>query len=642
MDNLKDFREIERLLKEKFPHAINVKSECFGIKYESVIGRFRLKFDNGKTKKVWTKTKRVFLRDQDKGRQAGKNAYDVLIKLYNSFAREDNLSVVKPLGYIPSLGAVITENVPGVSLHKIVFRYISYLNRLFFFNKESAENILFDCGQWLVKLQEATSLNREIRGVELYFLQEADIEKDLSHLEQIGVAKNAIDKLRQYFFRNLPLIKNLSFRAVGCHIDFSHRNILVSRKGKIVGLDFEDFSYRWPYDNVAMFMAYLDTIAKYPFIDRNKLNKLKSFFLEGYKKKSEFTVDDKILHFFHARYITLMIANELIFTKKLKGIFRWIILRRMSRVLENWVNENIIQDNQKMKKFNNERSLEFWIHGTERGRKMVSFLDNKIGSLEQKKVLDVGCGGGGISIAFAERCREVVTLDTKIENINLVKKRIGERGLKTIRLLESNALYLPFSKETFDIVIMNGVLEWVGYGTQENPLPLQTKALDEAFRVLKEKGVLYLAIENRWYPFNILRDPHAHIPLVAVLPQKIANRLSLLLTNKPYETPIYSYWKLNDLLKNRGFSKISMFAPLTNYQYPVVIVNLEKKGYRLSKEQINMISYEYKKMKLTRRLKLKLLFLKLIFSLGVPKIFVHGFIALAYKNKEKNEHIDGY
>lgn len=625
-------KEIKRLLKEKFPQAVAVRFECLRIKGGAGMGKVRLKFANGEIKKVWIKINRFFFIDQERGRQLGKDCYEFLIKLYNSFTGEDNLSIVRPLSYISNWGAIITEDVPGVSLHKIIYRYTSGLNRLFFINNKNTENTLFNCGQWLAKFQEFTPLNKEIRGVELDFLQETNIERDLFRLEQVGVAKDTIDRLRQYFFEYLLLIKNLFFKSVGCHVDFAPRNILVSEKGEIVGLDFDDFSYRWPHDNVAMFMAYLDTMAKYPFVDRHKLSKLKGLFLEGYQKRAKFTIDDKTLHFLQVRYIASMVANEISFVRKRKGIFRWIILKRMAYLLERWVNENIIQNKQKVGGFNSEQALAPWIHGVDRGKKMIGFLNCKIGPLEQKKVLDVGCGGGGISIAFAERCKEVTALDSKVENINLLRQRIIERNLKTIHPLLGNALYLPFSEGTFDIVIINGVLEWVGYGEKEDPFLLQVKALDGALRVLRKGGVLYLAIENRWYPFNTLRDPHIRIPLVTIMPRRIASWISSFLTGRPYETPIYSYWKLKDMLNNRGFSKMSVYAALIHYQYPVVIVDLEKGRYHLSNREIDMINSEYKKMKLTKGLRIKLLFLKLIFLLGIPKIFVHNFIALAYKN----------
>lgn len=45
-----------------------------------------------------------------------------------------------------------------------------------------------------------------------------------------------------------------------------------------------------------------------------------------------------------------------------------------------------------------------------------------------------------------------------------------------------------------------------------------------------------------------------------------------------------------------------------------------------------MIKAEYKKMGLTKSLPIKLFFLKLLFLLKIPKIFVHSFIALAHKD----------
>ena len=276
-------------------------------------------------------------------------------------------------------------------------------------------------------------------------------------------------------------------------------------------------------------------------------------------------------------------------------------------------------------------SSQFWIHGNRRGEAMASFLKSKIGSLEGKEVLDIGSGAGGISIVFAKKCKRVVSLDSGSENIEFIKQRLDKENIDNIELLLGDATKLPFASFEFDIVILNGVLEWVPYASGKDPFSLQCKALREASRVLKKGGSLYLATENRWYPFNFLRDPHAHIPFVCILPRKMANFVSFIISKKPYENFIYSYGKLKRLIKDSGFSRVDLYAPLIHYQYPVIIKDLEKRC-SLSKEDRDNLYLKYSEMKLTKGLKMKILFLRLVFWLKTTKMFIHGFIAIGYKN----------
>ncbi|MCQ9205361.1 MAG: methyltransferase domain-containing protein [Omnitrophica bacterium] len=284
-----------------------------------------------------------------------------------------------------------------------------------------------------------------------------------------------------------------------------------------------------------------------------------------------------------------------------------------------------------MEEIGQKGSSQFWIHGIKRGEAMVSFLKSKIGSLEEKEVLDIGSGAGGISIVFAQKCKRIVSLDSGADNVEFIRQRLEEKNIKNIELLLGNAIKLPFHDEEFDIVILNGVLEWIPYTRGKEPFSLQCRALAEAFRVLKKRGLLYLATENRWYPFNFLRDPHVHIPFVCMLPRKIANFVSFIFSRKPYENFIYSYWKLKNLIKESGFSRVDIYAPLIHYQYPVIIKDLEKRC-SLSKVDRDNLYLKYSKMKLTRCLKIKIFFLRIVFFLRITKMFIHGFLVLGYKS----------
>ncbi len=276
--------------------------------------------------------------------------------------------------------------------------------------------------------------------------------------------------------------------------------------------------------------------------------------------------------------------------------------------------------------------FDFWLDGLERGRKMVDFLQEKIGPLHEKRILDVGCGLGGISIAFNEKSSCIFSLDRNEKIISRFKRRLSDKNIRGIYFLQADSSRLPFLNNSFDLVIINGVLEWVGHDKDEDPISSQLHTLSEAMRVLKKDGILYLAIENRFYPINFIRDPHLGIPFVTLLPYRLGYKLAYFLKGYYYTTPIHSYWWLKRMLKRIGFSRICIYAGLIHYQYPVVNINLDNKYPRfLQRGSISKIITSYRNFNLKRGLFLKVLFLRAIFLLGIDRLLVHSFIVLAQK-----------
>lgn len=78
--------------------------------------------------------------------------------------------------------------------------------------------------------------------------------------------------------------------------------------------------------------------------------------------------------------------------------------------------------------------------------------------------------------------------------------------------VNSNALLLPFSDSSFDIIILQDVIEHLS--DIEN-------LLNEIKRVLKPNGTIYLSTPNKLSIINILSNLHWGLPLVAMLKREI-------------------------------------------------------------------------------------------------------------------------
>jgi ubiquinone/menaquinone biosynthesis C-methylase UbiE len=147
------------------------------------------------------------------------------------------------------------------------------------------------------------------------------------------------------------------------------------------------------------------------------------------------------------------------------------------------------------------------------------------------RVLDLGCGYGGISIPLADMFGEVVAADPTFERVETVRLRCRDEGIKNIETVQADALNLPFEDKSFDGVVMMGVLEWVAVGKEGRVEDLQQKALKEIFRVLKPHGFFVLGIENR-FGYNYFlgeEDEHSHLKFTTLVPRFLANIASQIL-----------------------------------------------------------------------------------------------------------------
>lgn len=102
------------------------------------------------------------------------------------------------------------------------------------------------------------------------------------------------------------------------------------------------------------------------------------------------------------------------------------------------------------------------------------------------KILEVGAGTGVYSIYYAEKGYEVKSLELVPENINILKSKITKD--MNINVTEGTALDLScYEDNTFDMTLVLGPLYHLY--TEED----KKKAIEEALRVTKPNGYLYIA-----------------------------------------------------------------------------------------------------------------------------------------------------
>lgn len=106
---------------------------------------------------------------------------------------------------------------------------------------------------------------------------------------------------------------------------------------------------------------------------------------------------------------------------------------------------------------------------------------------EGEIILDIGCGAGVDTFVAAMMVGpkgRAVGIDTVPEMLKRAERNLRQIPLHNVTFQEASAEALPFPDDSFDVIISNGVF---------NLIPDKSKAIREAFRVLKLNGRLMIA-----------------------------------------------------------------------------------------------------------------------------------------------------
>jgi SAM-dependent methyltransferase len=135
-----------------------------------------------------------------------------------------------------------------------------------------------------------------------------------------------------------------------------------------------------------------------------------------------------------------------------------------------------------------------------RSAKVIRFLEQagvRIGG----RVLDAGCGGGGMPLSLAEEAESVVGIDLAPRFHDAGHRLAAEHGLRNLHFARADGQALPFPDAAFDMVLSHAVIEHVADAPQY---------LRELARVLKPGGFMYLSTA----PY--LSFAGAHLPRLVI------------------------------------------------------------------------------------------------------------------------------
>ena len=140
--------------------------------------------------------------------------------------------------------------------------------------------------------------------------------------------------------------------------------------------------------------------------------------------------------------------------------------------------------------------------------RVIATLEKWAGPLLGKRVLDLGSGRGGLSVALSAMGVRVTSVDLRRRNLRILGLRAARYGF-TARRARAVGEALPFAGASFDLVVCKDVTEHC-----RSPRVL----LSEVSRLLAPGGAAYVTFINRlaWI------DPHYRLAGVNFLPRPLA------------------------------------------------------------------------------------------------------------------------
>jgi SAM-dependent methyltransferase len=192
-----------------------------------------------------------------------------------------------------------------------------------------------------------------------------------------------------------------------------------------------------------------------------------------------------------------------------------------------------------------------------------------------RSALCVGEGMGTTAHALAANYAAVVAMEPVLPRVEFMRRRFIQDEIKNVRVIRAAFPDVPFAPGSFDLVVFNGVVEWLPSGQPSKPpAEVQLAGLRKAFGLLKPGGHVYVGIENRWsYEYFLgASDPHVLVPWVTILPRPMANWLMMRSTGRRYDAYLYGSRGYLRLLHEAGFATAQVLIAKGSYNDPESIV----------------------------------------------------------------------
>lgn len=200
-------------------------------------------------------------------------------------------------------------------------------------------------------------------------------------------------------------------------------------------------------------------------------------------------------------------------------------------------------------------------------------------------VLEIGPGLGQITCQLAPRVAAVCALEVVPGQAQFVQQRCRQQGFTNVHVaVGGDDCRLPYPDGSFDLVVLNLVLEWCASRCEgEDPEVVQQRLLCECARVLKANGNLYVATKNRFALRYVIgkRDEHVHEMRFGNALPRWMTRLMVRLSGKGRPPGLlHSHGALGRMLRQAGFARLQSYWATPEVRYPAEYVPLDATAIR--------------------------------------------------------------
>lgn len=163
-------------------------------------------------------------------------------------------------------------------------------------------------------------------------------------------------------------------------------------------------------------------------------------------------------------------------------------------------------------------------------------------------VVEVGCGTGPLLVAAQAPNVRLVGLDIGLRWLVLAAARLRDRNAAAV-LACASADRLPLADASVDVVASESLLENV---------PSTAAVLEEAARVVRPRGWLWVTTPNRW---SLGPDPHIGLPMGGWLPDRVVSAYAARRGMVPPRRHLLGARELRRLMAGAAFDGISIGPP---------------------------------------------------------------------------------
>lgn len=202
--------------------------------------------------------------------------------------------------------------------------------------------------------------------------------------------------------------------------------------------------------------------------------------------------------------------------------------------------------------------------------------------------LDIASGWGQIAFLLSQRFAHVYSMEGVTERARFQSIRRRQDGVENLTIVNADVTSLPLREASFDLIVMNGIVEWLGLSDlTQGVRDVQLGVLKRVRKLLRPGGCLYVGIENRFsYTQMQGAKDHSGLRYTSLMPRWMANRAvrRRLPDNErtergaaSYRTYTYTPRGYRRLLDEAGFDDVRVKWVLPGYNEPLQSADLAQR-----------------------------------------------------------------